>query len=54
MKSFADVHVHLKQFAAEPVLTILDTIAACGVTRTALQALCKYGILNHIATLSWG
>ena len=53
MKSFADVHVHLEQYDPEPVVSMLDTIASCGVTHTALQALCKYSVLENIAALYW-
>lgn len=49
---FADLHVHLEALG-EPVRTMLDNIADCGVTHTALQVLTKYGICENLAALYW-
>ncbi|MBQ8402088.1 MAG: amidohydrolase family protein [Clostridia bacterium] len=49
---FADLHVHLEALG-EPVGAMLDTIADCGVTHTALQVLTKYGICENLSALYW-
>ena len=51
MKPFADLHIHLEQYDRETIVSMLDTIADCGVTHAALQALCKYSILENLAVL---
>ena len=51
MKPFADLHIHLEQYDQETIFSMLDTIASCGVTHGALQALCKYSILENLAAL---
>ena len=53
MKAFADVHVHMEQYAAEPATAMLDRIADCGVTSIALQALPKYSMAENLAVLYW-